>query len=255
MGRTFVIGDVHGCLDELRALITEFKITEDDHVISVGDLIHKGPDSVGVIDYFLTLQDFCKVTVVTGNHEDKQIRWARNEAKAKATGKLNPMKHVEEYAGIWERLTPDAISLLENSRLYAEAEGFLILHGGLAPEAHLEDIPIKDIALLTPSVREKAKWILFTRFVNPKGYPVSLGQETKDDVYWAETYDGWAGHILFGHQPFMDIRAKTFPHATGLDLGCVYGNLLCGVEIKSGAIVQRYYVRAQKQYAEPYFEE
>ena len=47
--RTLVVGDVHGCLDELRALIEKAGATVDDHIVLVGDLIAKGPDSVGVV--------------------------------------------------------------------------------------------------------------------------------------------------------------------------------------------------------------
>src|SRR6185436_11654312 len=47
--RTLVIGDVHGCLDELRALVEQAGVTDDDVVVFVGDLVAKGPDSAGVI--------------------------------------------------------------------------------------------------------------------------------------------------------------------------------------------------------------
>ncbi len=48
--RTLVIGDVHGCLDELRALVAKSGVTADDDVVFVGDLVAKGPDSVGVVN-------------------------------------------------------------------------------------------------------------------------------------------------------------------------------------------------------------
>src|SRR5919197_884614 len=46
--RTLVIGDVHGCLDELRALVAKAGVTADDRVVLVGDLVSKGPDSADV---------------------------------------------------------------------------------------------------------------------------------------------------------------------------------------------------------------
>jgi serine/threonine protein phosphatase 1 len=253
--RTFVIGDVHGCIEELKELIGSFRLVPEDTVIFAGDLIHKGPDSVAVLAYVASLGEFCTVKVVAGNHEEKQLRYIRNEKKARLTGSTNPMKHTEGYAEIWDNSPPELIELMENSRLYVEAEGFLVLHGGLAPRASLEDVAIKDLGTLASDVRERAKWILFTRYVTPYGTPVSLGQETEVDKYWAETYDGWAGHILFGHQPFLEDQAKTFDHATGLDLGCVYGNLLCGVEISDSKIVRNFYVKAHRQYDHPYFED
>jgi predicted phosphodiesterase len=253
--RTFVIGDVHGCLKELEELLHSLVVQDCDHVIFAGDLIHKGPDSVGVLALVASLGEYCKVTLVAGNHEEKQLRWARNEQKAKLSGKTNPMKHTEGYAEIWKNCTPELVELIENARLYVEAEGFLILHGGLAPRADLSDVALKDLGTLDPDVRERSKWILFTRFVSPQGTPVSLGQETDKDIYWAEQYDGWVGPILFGHQPYLEPGIKKFEHAFGLDTGCVYGNLLSAVEISNGQVVREFYVKAQKQYDHPYFED
>ena len=48
--RKIVIGDVHGCLDELRELIGKIGPSQDDHLFFVGDLIDKGPFSSQVVD-------------------------------------------------------------------------------------------------------------------------------------------------------------------------------------------------------------
>ena len=79
MCRTFVIGDVHGCRVELEELIMKFKLTDKDRVIFVGDLVHKGPDSVGVLALVANLKTYCKVDLVAGNHEEKQLRFIKRE--------------------------------------------------------------------------------------------------------------------------------------------------------------------------------
>jgi bis(5'-nucleosyl)-tetraphosphatase (symmetrical) len=43
--RTIIIGDVHGCLDELKALINQLELTPSDRLFFIGDLINKGPNS------------------------------------------------------------------------------------------------------------------------------------------------------------------------------------------------------------------
>ena len=43
--RTIVVGDIHGCYDELMELIEKVNLGDDDRVVSVGDLITKGPKS------------------------------------------------------------------------------------------------------------------------------------------------------------------------------------------------------------------
>src|SRR5512142_654977 len=49
MERTLVIGDVHGCLDELQALLRECGVVRGERVGLAGDLVAKGPDSRGVV--------------------------------------------------------------------------------------------------------------------------------------------------------------------------------------------------------------
>lgn len=70
MGRTLVIGDIHGCLDELRALLDKAALTDDDEVIALGDVVDRGPDSAGVVRL---LQSTPRARSVRGNHEQKHI--------------------------------------------------------------------------------------------------------------------------------------------------------------------------------------
>lgn len=46
----YVVGDVHGCLEELEQLLSELELGEDDLAIFVGDLVRKGPESRAVLD-------------------------------------------------------------------------------------------------------------------------------------------------------------------------------------------------------------
>src|SRR5271170_3681817 len=64
--RTIVIGDVHGCYDELQDLLHELKVRPDDRLISVGDLICKGPDSARVVAWAMAQTN---LDCVMGNHE------------------------------------------------------------------------------------------------------------------------------------------------------------------------------------------
>ncbi|KAI1635846.1 Metallo-dependent phosphatase-like protein [Biscogniauxia mediterranea] len=70
--RLIVVGDVHGQLDALEALLAkaEFSRTRGDHVIFVGDMVSKGPDSGGVVDLAMSI----KASAVRGNHEDRVLR-------------------------------------------------------------------------------------------------------------------------------------------------------------------------------------
>lgn len=80
--RTIIIGDIHGTLDEFKELIElcQFK-PGTDTCISTGDLVDRGPNSAGVIDFAMELG----ATVTVGNHEDKYIRYHHHEVKKTKT--------------------------------------------------------------------------------------------------------------------------------------------------------------------------
>ena len=70
MRRTIVVGDIHGCFDELTDLLDVIKLKSDDRLIAVGDLITKGPKSREVLDLFISSARF---SAVVGNR-DRIIR-------------------------------------------------------------------------------------------------------------------------------------------------------------------------------------
>ena len=68
--RIIVVGDVHGCYEELVALLSQLQYEDrNDHLIFTGDLISKGPDSPGVVDLAISARASC----VRGNHEDRVL--------------------------------------------------------------------------------------------------------------------------------------------------------------------------------------
>lgn len=94
--RTFAIGDIHGCYDELKRLINAINPTPNDKIIFLGDYIDRGVNSSAVLDFIIELGSRCNVIALKGNHEsmmqsaflerDEDIRakwafnWLRNGA-------------------------------------------------------------------------------------------------------------------------------------------------------------------------------
>ena len=70
MGRTIVIGDIHGCYDELCDLLKLLELRTDDRVIAVGDLIVKGEKNDEILNRFIKDDRFSSVV---GNH-DRALR-------------------------------------------------------------------------------------------------------------------------------------------------------------------------------------
>jgi len=70
MKRKIIIGDIHGCFDEFEKLLIKIGVTEEDEIISVGDIVDRGPKSVALYDYFRNKKN---AKVIIGNHERKHI--------------------------------------------------------------------------------------------------------------------------------------------------------------------------------------
>ena len=69
MGRTIIVGDVHGCSSELRRLLTVLQPQADDRFVFVGDLLNRGPDSSGVLRLVRELGG----RTTLGNHEQRLL--------------------------------------------------------------------------------------------------------------------------------------------------------------------------------------
>ena len=66
--RTFVIGDIHGCFDELMELLEKVGLQEEDRLVSLGDIVDRGNKSKEVYAY---LRHRKHTKVLVGNHERK----------------------------------------------------------------------------------------------------------------------------------------------------------------------------------------
>ena len=72
MKKIFAIGDIHGCYDQLKALVEKIPIDfSRDTLLFIGDYIDRGPHSAEVVDYLIQLKKRVKeVIFLKGNHED-----------------------------------------------------------------------------------------------------------------------------------------------------------------------------------------
>ena len=231
--RHLIIGDVHGMLPELAALIEAADPREDDQVIFVGDLVDKGPESAGVVRFVRELAQRHDVVLVEGNHEDKHRRFRRNvEVRPEVAAGM--IERQPELAGITDALSPEDVAFLDAAVPFhrIHEHGVLVVHGGIPGD--MADFPatVEEAQALGGKRKKKFANILRTRFVGvDSGKMLQLGANGPDDPFWADVYDGRFGHVVFGHEPMKGDVPGEFGHATGIDTGAVFGGTLTAMVI------------------------
>jgi hypothetical protein len=204
--RTIIIGDVHGCRDEVERLLDLVKLDEGDALYFLGDLLSRGPDPEGV----LALVRRTKARSIRGNHDDSLIQWHLAEKAG------DPTAHISRSnRALADQLEPEDWELLESlpSWIDLPEHELRLVHAGVIPNVPMEKQPHQ--ALLS------------MRYLGPDGEPIEKG----GTVLWGSLYTG-PPHIVFGHnaQPEPQIHAW----ATGIDTAAVYGESLTALVLEKG---------------------
>lgn len=130
--RVYAIGDVHGRLDLLRTLTAQIladissRGDASNHIVLLGDLIDRGPDSRGVLEFLRTFSGRAiKLHLLTGNHEEVLLRLLN--------GEKGILWSWLKFGGL-ETLTSYGVNG-EKIRLMGEVEALAIIKAGI-PQAH-----------------------------------------------------------------------------------------------------------------------
>jgi len=214
----YVIGDIHGCVDEIRRLIDALPLARGDRVVFLGDYIDRGPDSRAVVSYLLSLQrhhEEIEFVFLKGNHEDMLLSYLGLSGRHGDMFLINGGKATLASYGVGpENLSARQIlSLIPSAHVefygqlknYQLMDSFLCVHAGIHPQKPLADQ--RDEELL---------WIRDAFIFRPHALPYT---------------------VIFGHTPqaavFYDL-----PYKVGLDTGLVYGNMLTCLEVDEKVLFQ-----------------
>lgn len=236
------IGDVHGCLGELEALLTRlgYEIERDEQsrpvdarhpegrrVIFLGDLIDRGPDVVGVLRLAMGMVASGNALAVPGNHEAKLVRALRGAKVTVSHGLDDTLAQLAgESAAFREQVAAFCYDLV--SHLVLDDGKLVVAHAGLKEQYH---------GRASGRVRQFALYGDTTGETDEFGLPVRYP--------WAKDYRGKAV-VLYGHTPVPTV--EWINNTACLDTGCVFGGALSAMRYPEREVVS---VPAEQVWYEP----
>jgi protein phosphatase len=240
-----IIGDIHGCFDELQELLLKLGYTvnrvdvteknfgfdviapENRKVIFVGDLVDRGPDSPSVLRLVMSMVNSGVAFCVPGNHDLKLQKYLNGKSVQFKHGLEVTVKQLEsetaQFKSTVEKFLYGLIShyVFDNGKL-------VVAHAGLKEEMQGRG---------SGAVRSFCMYGETTGEIDEFGLPVRHN--------WAKEYRGKA-KVVYGHTPVPE--AEWLNKTIDIDTGCVFGGKLTALRYPEEELVS---VKAKMVYCEP----
>jgi serine/threonine protein phosphatase 1 len=201
MSRRFAATDLHGCLRTFRYLVEqELRLRPTDTLYLLGDYVNKGPDSAGVLDYIMQLQNSgYQLHCLCGNHEHELLATIHGTPNANHMWKAEAERNMTLASfGVAQAadIEPKYVAWMAALPLTLELPDYVLVHAGF------------DFALPPDKMRQDAQNMLYT----------------KSFVFDPSRLAG--KRLLHGHvpTPVTEVQASVVAKAgaIGLDTGGVY---------------------------------
>ena len=236
-----IIGDVHGCFDELVALLTKLgyeisNLTEGEtlvkhpqnrKVLFVGDYVDRGPKVVEVLRLIMEMHKTGIAICVPGNHDTKLARALRGKNVTKTHGLAESLAQLEDESEEFKTRIAEFIEGLV-SHYFLDNGKLVVAHAGMKQELQ---------GRASGRVREFALYGETTGETDEFGLPIRLN--------WAEEYRGTAT-VVYGHTPVAE--PQWINRTINIDTGCVFGGNLTALRYPEKELVS---IPAHQTYYEP----
>ncbi|MBX7106366.1 MAG: serine/threonine protein phosphatase [Gemmataceae bacterium] len=206
-GRLFALGDVHGCLTALEAVLRAADLQPDDRVIGLGDYVDRGPSSRGVLDFLIGLFEAGRLIPLRGNHELMMCR---------ARDSLASEKFWCQYGG-------DA-----TLRSYAPQKR----------PGRLADVPDRHWRFIASECQDYFETVshIFVHAGAARDLP--LDSQLEEDLFW-RPFDARGGHtsgrtIVCGHTTQHGGLPLDIGHTICIDTGAYSGGWLTLLDVATG---------------------
>ncbi len=237
-----IIGDIHGCLDELTALLArlgyalspradgvpgvDVRPPAGRKAVFVGDLVDRGPDTPGVLRLVMGMVAAGTALCVPGNHEIKLMRKLRGKDVKVSHGLAQSLEQLERETPEFRAAVVDFIDGLV-SHYVLDGGRLVVAHAGMKESMQGRGSgKVRDFALYGETTGETDEY----------GLPVRFN--------WSAEYRGRAS-VVYGHTPVLE--AEWLNNTLCLDTGCVYGGKLTALRYPERELVS---VPAARAYCE-----
>jgi protein phosphatase len=235
-----IVGDVHGCFEELVELMTrlDYSVTAegDRYAVSVpdgrklvfvGDLVDRGPGTVKVLRLVSGMVDAGQAFCVPGNHDMRLVRALRSKDVNPTHGLAETMEQLGQEPAAFSLQVAKFIDGLISHYVFDDGK-LVVAHAGLKESMHGRG---------SRAVREFALYGETTGETDEFGLPVRYN--------WAADYRGKA-LVVYGHTPVPE--PLFLNNTVNIDTGCVFGGSLTALRYPEGQIVS---VKAHRTYYQP----
>jgi serine/threonine protein phosphatase 1 len=208
--RTFAIGDIHGCSTALKTLLDTVQPGKDDVLVTLGDYVDRGPDSKGVLDSLIELEDVTQLKPLLGNHEILLLDILSEQLDLTPWQQVGGNETLASYQADPTnigRLFPAAHrDFLEQRCLrYWENDSHIFVHA--------------NVNAMLPMAEQTDDWLFWTRFEN--SYPHVSGKT-----------------MICGHTAQKNGQPAVMPKAVCIDTwACGQGWLTC-LDVGAGKFYQ-----------------
>jgi protein phosphatase len=231
-----IIGDIHGCYEELVALLQELGYSEQAGLwrhpqgrqpVFLGDLVDRGPNTPGVLRLVMALVENKLAWCVPGNHDIKLLKWLNGKNVKIAHGLQESIDQLETQGPDFKTAVKKFIDGLISHYVFDDGN-LVVAHAGLKEEMQGRG---------SGAVREFCLFGETTGEIDEFGLPVRIN--------WAADYKGKA-EVVYGHTPVPS--AQWLNRTIDIDTGCVFGGKLTALRYPERVLVS---VPAARVYCEP----
>lgn len=231
-----IIGDVHGCYDELIALLADLGYTDNGETwahpegrkaVFAGDLVDRGPKTPEVLKLVMSMTATGNAYCVPGNHDIKLMRWLCGK---NVQAKHGLQESIDQLSAETQEFRDQVKKFLDGLiSHYVFDEGKLVVaHAGLKESMQGRG---------SGAVREFCLYGETTGEIDEFGLPVRLN--------WAAEYKGRA-MVVYGHTPVPE--AQWLNNTIDIDTGCVFGGSLTALRYPERELLA---VKAARVYCKP----